>query len=172
MSFLQKLYHAPVQEKLHLADGLCQSYAADFLKQDGVGLELSALAEYGEILRRHMAGSGMGELCVSCAAGPGGGCCSRFMAGETDAIQMLMNMLAGVEVRLVRSNGEDCCFLGQDGCLFLFKPMFCLNYNCQQILAALSPEKTSLLAQLTGRLLGKQYEVEQRLLELIFRMGT
>lgn len=164
---IQQMYHLPLQKKLQLAEEIYLRHAADFQEHDELRMELALLAEYGKVLDRHMADSGMGKLCVHCAAGPGGGCCSLYMADETDVVQMLMNMLAGVKVRQVRSNGEECCFLGDKGCLFCFKPMFCLNYNCQKILATLSPERKSLLAQLTGRLLAKQYEVEQMLLDLI-----
>lgn len=164
---LQQLFYAPVAEKLRLAEELHQQYGADFLRHDDLRAGLEQLQKYAALLNRHMAEAGMGELCVRCAAGSGGGCCSLYMAGETDAVQLLMNMLTGVTVRQVRGDSGECCYLGEKGCMFTFKPMFCLNYNCRNILAAASPENTRELEQLTGQLLGKQYEVEKKLLNLI-----
>ncbi|MCL7488948.1 MAG: hypothetical protein M8357_12340 [Desulfobulbaceae bacterium] len=163
----QQLFYAPAADKLRLAEELLQTYGAEFLRCDDLRADLELLEKYASVLNSHMAKAGMGELCVRCSAGSGGGCCSLYMAGETDAVQLLMNMLAGVTVRQGRSDSGECCYLGEKGCLFIFKPMFCLNYNCRNILEALPPENTRKLEQLTGQLLGRQYEVEKKLLNLI-----
>jgi len=162
----RQLFFAPAAEKLRLAEELHQTYGADFLRHDDLRADLELLEKYASLLNSHMAKAGMGELCVRCAAGCGG-CCSLYMAGETDAVQLLLNMLAGVTVRQGRSDSGECCYLGEKGCLFTFKPMFCLNYNCRNILDALPPENIRELEQLTGQLLSRQYEVEKKLLNLI-----
>ena len=56
---------------------------------------------------------------------------------------------------------------GERGCIFTYKPMFCLNYNCKKIHDAASVGDLARLEKLTGQLLGKQHEAEQRLLEII-----
>jgi hypothetical protein len=164
---LQQLFYAPVAEKQRLAEELHQEYGADFLRHDDLRAGLELLQKYASLLNRYMAEAGMGKLCVRCAAGSGGGCCSLYMADETDAVQLLMNMLAGVTVRQGKNDSGECCYLGEKGCRFTFKPMFCLNYNCRNILAASSPENIRELERLTGQLLGGQYEVEKKLLNLI-----
>lgn len=164
---LQQIYNAPVAAKQLLAEKLHHMYGAEFLLHDNLQADLELLQNYALLLNNLMANIGMGKLCVCCAAGEGGGCCSLYMAGETDAVQMLMNMLVGVTNEQGKINGEECSYLGEKGCLFTFKPMFCLNYNCRNILDTVSPENARELEQLTGQLLGWQYEVEKKLLALI-----
>lgn len=166
---LQQLFTVPVADKQHFAEALHQKYGADFLGQDDLRADLELLQNFAQLVNRHMAKLELGKMCVRCAAGSGGGCCSLFMAGETDAVQMLMNMLVGVPVSQVRDDGRECCYLGEKGCLFTFKPIFCLNYNCKSIRDGVSSENVTELERLTGQLLGKQYEVEKKLLELISR---
>jgi len=67
----------------------------------------------------------------------------------------------------VQSSGEECLFLGKKGCIFLFKPMFCLNYNCKHIYDTGTPADLQELEKLTGKLLGKQYQLEQHILNLL-----
>ena len=129
--------------------------------------EFTLLTRHAHAVGSHMAAMNLGPLCVRCSSRPSGGCCSLYMAGETHALQMLMNLLAGIDIQVVRNNGSDCIFLGNGGCIFLFKPMFCLNYNCTHIHRASTPSQIETLARLTGVLLVKQFEVEQYLLTLI-----
>jgi len=164
---LQQIFDGPVAARQVLAEKLYQNHGAAILLDDGLCTDIDQMKEYALLLSSHMTEIGMGRSCTRCAAGPGGGCCSLYMAGETDAIQMLMNMLVGVTVLQVRNDGVECSYLGEKGCLFTFKPIFCLNYNCKNIRESVSPEDTRELERLTGRLLGKQYQVEQRLLGLI-----
>ena len=163
----QELFTAPVEAKRHLAEQLHVRYGSDFLQNENLSAELAMLKEHALLLSIHMTEMGMGKLCIRCAAGNGGGCCSLYMAGETDAVQLLMNMLAGVTVRQVRTDGMECCYLGAEGCRFIFKPMFCLNYNCRNIQDGFPPDTIRVLERLTGRLLAKQHEMEKRLLNLI-----
>lgn len=163
----QKYYYGSVAEKLQYAAELHQEYAPIFLQDGKLNAEFEALREYAHLLNEQMTVMQMGELCVHCALNQGGGCCSLYMAGETDSVQLLMNMLSNIEVKQVRNDGLECCFLGENGCIFLFKPMFCLNYSCQKIYDAVSAESISELEDLTGQLLGKQYEIEKKLLERI-----
>lgn len=50
--------------------------------------------------------------------------------------------------------------LGEKGWIFLFKPMFCLNDNCDKIVGATAAKEMLALERLTGRVLRGQYEVE------------
>lgn len=164
---LHQLYYEPVETRLTLARDLFARFGDTFREHTTLCNELDTLVDRAEQLRLHMEQMDLGRLCVQCSTGDGGGCCSAYMAGETDGIQLLMNMLAGIDVRIVRDDGVECCFLGSQGCLFPLKPMFCLNYNCSKILNLPQVENLTILEKLTGALLSKQYKVEQMLLDII-----
>ena len=142
------------------------------LRAIGPGLEadpyfqhdLAQLKEYAGAVNEQMRRMDLGPLCVECASQASGGCCSLYMSGEVDGVQVSLNRLAGLEVRVVREDGTNCVFLGSEGCIFLFKPMFCLNYLCNRIRVSATPENLTELEGLTGRLLGKQFELEQLIL--------
>ena len=87
------------------------------------------------------------------------------IAAETDVAQLLMNMLAGVVAGIQRSNGTDCCYLGDKGCIFLFKPMFCLNYNCSIITLGGQRDHLRRLEKRTGMLLRTQQDMENRMID-------
>lgn len=167
--YLEQLYHGTVSVKQHLAEQLYAQHGAALHAHEVLNEDLKELKQLAGLLHEHMAKMRLGELCVQCATVSGGGCCSLFMAGETDGIQMLMNLLVGGKLAQVRDDGVECCFLGEQGCIFLFKPMFCLNYNCKKIHDTACAEDMAYLEKLTGRLLGKQHEVEQRILALLNR---
>ena len=87
------------------------------------------------------------------------------IAAETDVAQLLLNMLAGVVVEIQRSNGTDCCYLGERGCLFLLKPIFCLNYNCSIITLGGQRDNLLMLEKRTGILLRTQQDMENRMID-------
>lgn len=165
--FLQQLYYGSVSVKQELAEQLYGQHGAALHAHEVLDEGLTELKELAGLLHEHMVKMQMGEQCVQCAMANGGGCCSLFMAGETDGIQMLMNLLVGGKLAQVRNDGVECCFLGEQGCIFLFKPMFCLNYNCKKIHDTIHAGDMAHLEKLTGRLLGKQHDVEQRILEIL-----
>ncbi len=163
----KQLYYGSVSVKQRLAEEIYESHSAILLMDNLLKLGLEELTDYASQLNAQMTGMNMGELCGQCAAENGGGCCSLYMAGETDGMQMLMNLLVGGELAQVRNDGVECCFLGEKGCIFLCKPMFCLNYNCKKIHDTATAEDMKHLERLTGQLLGKQHEVEQRILQIL-----
>jgi len=159
---------------IHARLGVAQQLHADFgpeLAANGAFARMLAQAEVLEKeLAQTMASLELGALCTACGVKVGGGCCSSFMAGENDAVQLLLNLMAGVPVAVLRED-DECCFLGKKGCLLLFKPMFCLNYNCQQIRAGAGMIRMQGLEQAAGRLLQQQYGLEQLLLEFLRQRG-
>lgn len=135
-----------------------------------------ALAEALEHLRgdalaleAHMAAMGLARLCSRCAAQPGGGCCSAFMAGNTDTIQMLINLLLGVAIEPGGNDRESCRFLGARGCSFLVKPIFCLNYLCTHITTTATAEHLLTLQALSAAVLGGQTRIESMVLDRLRR---
>ena len=167
---LQDFYGGSIGARLAVAQRLHPHLARELAVGEPFGRMLGQAVILAEELSRIMADMRLGGLCAICGTRPGGGCCSSFMAGENDVPQLLLNLLAGVEVRLLRED-EECCFLGEQGCLLLFKPMFCLNYNCQQIRQGAAPAQMQRLEQGVGRLLQQQYALEQLLLEFLRQRG-
>jgi len=168
---MQDFYGGSIQARLGVAQGLYADLAPELAADEAFARMLAQAVLDQQELARIMADLDLGALCIVCGAKGGGGCCSSFMAGENDVPQLLINLLAGVPVAVLREDAE-CCFLGERGCLLLFKPMFCLNYNCQQIRQGAGPARMQRLEQGVGRLLQQQYVLEQRLLEVLRQRGT
>jgi len=166
------IYNGTVESRLDTARRLHCRHGEQLQGDAYFQSEFKLLCEAAAAVAGYMTAMNLGPLCSRCAAQPGGGCCSLFMAGETDGLQMLMNLLAGIEVRPVRDDGQECSFLRDSGCLFLFKPMFCLNYNCDHIRRAATPAEMGELERLTGILLTRQYGLEQYLLAMIRQYGN
>ncbi len=154
--------------KLEKAESFAEEYGFKLLQQKNVQDQLGIVKEAVEALDEQMTAMEMGKTCSQCAAKPDGGCCSAYMGNENnDALQLLMNILAGVKVKLVRDDGVECCFLGERGCLLLFKPIFCLNYLCGRIREESDKDKLSLLEQKTGALLTAQSTLEQIIIRFL-----
>ena len=152
-----------VEEKVAAARLLCSRWG-DGLRADSKTVQaLHDLGNRAEAVAAHMTAMGLGAFCGLCASRQGGGCCSLFMAGETDPLQLLMNLLAGVDIRLLPHDDDSCTFLAGEGCQFLFKPMFCLNYLCHNIRHYADPCQLRQLERLTGLQLQQHYAVERHL---------
>jgi hypothetical protein len=149
-------------EKLEKAEHLATVYGKSLLQQKDVMDQLEAVKDEVVSLDAHMIAMGMGKTCSHCAATPKGGCCSAYMGHENnDVLLLLMNILAGVEVRLGCDNEVECCFLGERGCILLFKPIFCLNYLCRRIREESDRKEIGILEQKSGALLTAQSNLEQ-----------
>ena len=163
--FVQIFYSGSPAEKLAAARTLLAELADRLTASKLFTEELELLRSHAQTLNEHMRAMDLGWLCGGCAARPGGGCCGAYMAGNTDAVQMLINLLLGVSVAQQPDCGENCCFLGPQGCLFLVKPIFCLNYNCSHILDSAEPESLDMLYQRAAAVLNQQTRIEFLLLE-------
>ena len=161
-----QIYNGTIRTRLNFGRSLHTALSPRLMQDWTFTGAFDTLRQAADRLSQNMATTGMGGQCAACSAHNPGGCCSLEMAGETDALQMLMNMLAGVEIEVAEDKGGACCFLGREGCIFTFKPMFCLNYNCDRIITHIGPARPA-LELLAGRLLGNQYEVEKLLLARI-----
>jgi hypothetical protein len=163
--FMQTFYSGSPAEKLAAARTLFAELAGRLTASKLLTEELERLRSHTQALDRHMEAMDLGQLCGGCAANPGGSCCSAYMAGNTDAIQILINLLLGVNVGQQQDSRENCCFLGPQGCLFLVKPIFCLNYNCTHILDSAEPKSLDMLYQRAAAVLSQQTRIEFLLLE-------
>jgi hypothetical protein len=158
-------YSGDVAVKLAVARDLYARYGQTLALRPEIMAQLAAVGASERALQGQMAAMAMGATCTQCASRQGGGCCSGYMAAENDVLQLLMNLLAGIQVGVQQDDGIECCFLGVTGCVLSFKPMFCLNYICGHIKGDGTPATLLLLEQRTGSLLRKQADMEQLLLD-------
>jgi hypothetical protein len=162
----KKIYGGTVESRLAFGLLLFRKFGNSLTGFTDVSSVLARMQTQESALAAFMRALLLSRVCSSCAASNGGGCCSRYMAGETDSLQILINLIAGVDVVPVNDNPSECCYLDTAaGCIFAFKPMFCLNYNCQGIRRQLKRSGEQQLEKLTAVLLGSQYELEM----LLFR---
>ncbi|MEK6201891.1 MAG: hypothetical protein N2A40_05670 [Desulfobulbaceae bacterium] len=160
-----RFYSGDVLLKLATARDLYGRYGKVLALRPDIMAQLTAMELSERALQAQMGGMGMGVTCTRCAVRAGGGCCSRFMAGENDVLQLVMNMLAGVQVAIQQEGMGECCFLGGQGCILTLKSMFCLNYTCGHIKDKEDGASLHLLEQRTGDLLRKQAVLEDLLLD-------
>lgn len=154
------LFFGSVSEKRDTAHRLFMLYGSLLLNDQELQQDLFILKNLSSTLSSQMASMGMNELCRDCGSRHGGGCCSSFMAGETDGILLLINLVLGVDLKVQRDDDIECCYLGKEGCILKVKPIFCLNYNCQKILQENSGDSLALLDKAAGNVLRKQVEIE------------
>ncbi len=165
--FLDTFYSGHAADNLATARSLFARYGAQLQATPLLKDELRQLRQQALHLDTHMLTLGMDHLCSHCAAGLGGGCCSAFMADNTDSIQMLINLLLNVMIEEHSHPHDNCRFLGKRGCLFLIKPIFCLNYNCTAILNATQQHHLDLLYERAAAVLSQQTRVESLLLDML-----
>ncbi|MDH4320574.1 MAG: hypothetical protein OEV73_03655 [Desulfobulbaceae bacterium] len=163
----QQLYFGTVATKIALARSLYEQHGKALLADPAICAQLATLSGLSQALADKMAALKMGECCTQCGCRANGGCCSAYMANETDAVLLLINLLQGHEVARQREDEVECLFLnGQTGCTLSPKPMFCLNYNCRHILAQ-DPTLLASLATATGDILRGQTALEEDILHRI-----
>ena len=167
MTTIEELYFSDVEQKLACARRLCEQFGTELLTMPGMREKLNQLEAYSRALEQQMAGMSMFVLCKSCAEKSGGGCCSAYMANETDAPLLLLNMLLGVAVSSQRDDAVECCYLGPQGCTLRVKPIFCLNYNCHHILTGNDAAVLKNLEKAASAVLLMQTAVEKILLEYL-----
>ncbi|WP_457573737.1 hypothetical protein [Desulfolithobacter sp.] len=164
---LELFFSGSVADKLQRAQTLYRTYGSTLLAVSGVRASLADLDRLLNELRSQMAAMDMGSQCARCGARPDGGCCSAYMASNTDTILLLINLLGGTEIHLLSGDETSCGFLGPDGCTLPIKPMFCLNYNCSHIQRSGSAADLVELERRAGSLLTRQTELEGELIRLL-----
>jgi hypothetical protein len=147
-------FSGTVEEKLATAQSLYCQHGHEMLESEDINKTLSRLKCYEKMLTSQMSTMEMG------------GRCSAYMAANSDAILLLVNMLLEVDI-VYRYNREECCFLGRSGCILTIKPIFCLNYNCLQINESYHERQMRKLETLTGQLLTEQVIIESILLDCL-----
>jgi len=87
------------------------------------------------------------------------------MAGNSDAILLLINLLQGNAIEILEKRTDECCFLGPQGCNLQTKPIFCLNYNCSHITEGATTGQMDELEKKAAALLKEQTILEADLLQ-------
>ncbi|WP_310600453.1 hypothetical protein [Desulfobulbus sp.] len=164
---LRILYEGRPIDKLATAEALHAELAPRLKALPPLAAELDGLRLECRTLAGQMEAMQLGRLCSRCAARPDGGCCSALMADNTDALQILINLLLDVPVAVRSESGENCCFLGPTGCPFPAKPIFCLNYNCSHILTGAAPADLAVLYRRAATVLSRQTRIEDLLLDAV-----
>ena len=160
---VQHFYSGTPADKLAAAHRLHAVFAAR--PEDAqLAAALDELRGQAEALAAHMRSLDFATLCTACASRPDGGCCSAYMADNVDAVLLLINLLLGGDVRPVGTDPANCRFLGERGCVFLIKPIFCLNYNCRAILDTTPAAGLAELFRRAATVLSQQTRVEELLL--------
>lgn len=165
--FVQTFYSGTVAAKLLEARELQELYGTAMKACPEIREGLVRLHDYALALEAHMQFMQLGRLCSSCASQADGGCCSASMADNTDSIMLLTNMLLGIEVNSAPDHAENCCYLGEQGCLFAIKPFFCLTYNCTHILDSADSISLAGLYRQAGAVMSQQSRLEALLLAAI-----
>ena len=93
---------------------------------------------------------GINELCRKCDEEEGGSCCAAGIENRYDAILLLLNLLADVELPVSRFNKKSCYFLGPSGCVLKIRHTLCVNFLCPKIEEKLSIEHLVKLQAVLG----------------------
>jgi hypothetical protein len=158
-------YDGSPAEKLSQAQALFDRLGREGLIDALLTGELDLLRADCQRLADQMEDMALGRLCSRCATQPGGGCCSAYMAGNTDSLLILINLLLEIKIHQRQPPDADCCFLGPNGCLFMAKPIFCLNYNCSHIQNGTDSATLARLEQRAAAVLSRQTRIETLLLD-------
>lgn len=164
---LDRFFSGTIDEKMVAMNDLYDRHGKQLLADQENIDSLQLMSQYVLELSAHMKTMHLGRLCSSCASKAGGGCCSGYMEANSDVILLLMNRLQGTAVIRQHDNLEECCFLGDSGCILPIKPMFCLNYNCSHIHKQATDAEMAKLEQLAGRVLTEQTQLETMLLHIL-----
>ncbi len=153
-----------LRQKYSRAVSLFHEHGGRLQQDAAIAPLLAALIPATDALARWMDRHRLGTVCASCAAQPGGCCCSSFMGNNTDTLQLLSNMLLGCMPELDETDADCCPYLGKQGCGFTLKPVFCLNYNCVHIGKHLGAANLQELTCESGKVLQIQFRLEEELL--------
>ncbi len=164
-----KIYYSSIDTKRQFALDLYQKHGTTLLGSAVINEKLANLEKLTGLLHVQMTNMTMFSLCIDCGQSQSGGCCSYYMANETDAVLLLINMLLGIKVAPQREDLYECCYLGRQGCILKAKPLFCLNYNCQKILTGNDSAALKKLESASSAVLREQTVLEDIILRKIIR---
>ena len=91
------------------------------------------------------------EICSKCAEIEPGGCCFQDVETWYSDVQLLINMLMGVDIPMLRMYDNSCMFVGEKGCRLLSRNAFCINFLCDKIKKHVSTGEINILNSSAGK---------------------
>ncbi len=139
-----------ITDKITLAQKIFQSLGTK-LKSDPVIAEmLKETVSKSQLSAQLMRELSVTELCRQCDEEEGGSCCGAGIENRYDAILLLLNLLAGIELPSAGFDEKSCYFLGQNGCVLKIRHTLCVNFLCSGIEESLSIEQLVRLQEVLG----------------------
>lgn len=93
---------------------------------------------------------GINEICRRCDEEEGGSCCGAGIEDRYTVELLLANMLSGTFPPSSRLNKNSCYFLGERGCVLLFRHILCVNFLCKKLYDMLGTERIIFLQNIIG----------------------
>ncbi len=117
---------------------------------DSIGKQLLSDTHVSNLLKKYkeciyktweaMQKAGVVRECTRCALQDGGSCCGSGIENKFDVINLLINLLYGVNIPEKPFDPTGCWFLGENGCLIFARHVICVNFMCKRLYSVLNEE--------------------------------
>lgn len=164
-SLADRLYFAPLNDRLTLARELAARRGAEWARDDAIATQLDRIREAARALDDASRQAGIDRLCTDCGRRNEDGCCQPRMSDEASGAAYLVEILAFGEPDLPHHRDDRCPFIGDRGCVLRLKPFICVNHLCPEVRDDLGDDDVIWVQRATGRLLASQVALEEALLE-------
>ena len=161
----------PMPEKLKWAKLVYDACSQKLLEEPVVR---SLLSDYKDSIQENwkvMKDTGVVAECTRCAMQDGGSCCGSGIENKFDVINLLINLLMGVELPSEPWDPTGCWFLGEKGCRIVARHVICVNFMCRRLYDALSPEKVKAVQEAMQRETENGFMLEEYLKTWLARHG-
>ncbi len=164
-----------IVDKILLARELFKSAGGRLKDDEYIRGLLLAVMEKSKTSSHLMQELGVSELCRQCDEEEGGSCCGAGIENRYDAVLLLLNLLAGVDLPASRFDEKSCYFLGPQGCVLKIRHTLCVNFLCAKIEESLSIKQLVRLQQVIGDEIDSTfalYEAVKKFLNSVSRNGN
>jgi hypothetical protein len=142
---------ALIEKKLEKAEQAFRLYGNWILEEKEISSLLKEHRKAIENTWRIMKELNIPEACSRCAEKDPGGCCFEGVETWYTPVQLLINMLMGVNIPMSSMFDGICAFAGEKGCLLLSRNAFCINFLCDKIKKHRSREDIDILNSSAGK---------------------
>ncbi|HEC31363.1 MAG TPA: hypothetical protein ENI41_02610 [Deltaproteobacteria bacterium] len=139
-----------ITDKISLARDLFGIAGTTLMNDKHIRGLLAEVIEKARTSRQVMQELRINELCRQCDEEEGGSCCGAGIENRYDAVLLLLNLLAGVNLPASRFDEKSCYFLGPEGCVLKIRHTLCVNFLCDKIEENLSLEELVRLQEVIG----------------------
>ncbi len=130
----------PIEKKIKWAKRIYSEYSHHLLQDKTICALLEKYRQSIEENWQVMADTGVVKECTSCALQDGGSCCGSGIENKFDVVNLLINLLMGVELPSQPWDPTGCWFLGEKGCLITARHVICVNFICKRLYDALDSQ--------------------------------